>query len=458
MKKTILIIGLLVVLVGVLLPQTVVSQEAPVHRSGIVVAPSDAPQRIKDGADFVADGTDDHVEINQALVQAETEGLPVILEAGIFQDAEGIVIGTGQIFSSTDRMGLYGRGAQNGMTIVKLKDNATLPLLTVGELYPYIEAVLVRDIWFYGNRGNQLSEIDGVVIANDMVNVELRDIVVDNFSGNGLEAQDARYLSIQNSWFSYNVKNGINAGPLTYHYDFVNLVAGGNGNNGIFTSGKRGTILGGDFSANGVEVGGSAGIYVYLNYLVNIDGGRFLNENETQNQAHAIKGYGVYELNISNIITENMQNHHIYLNSVFASSVKGNMIRGGGVGVGAGIYSNGNSYSWSDFDNTIFGSQAEGMVIATAYNRISGNIYKSQREAVKIYGNDNKIDVYAMDSNVSDSGYSQINILGSNNFVDGSITRLKDSSPAYGLWDAGTNTLLGSNDFRGGGVLGDTYP
>lgn len=120
---------------------------AAYSRTTIAVAASNAPAAFKQTADYVCDGVNDHVEINQALLDAKGNG-SVTLSPGTFTDVDQIV---GQ-----DRTWLRGAGWATKL-VQKAGANKDLLINFVSPdgIVANAEYVVFSDMWIDGNKANQ---------------------------------------------------------------------------------------------------------------------------------------------------------------------------------------------------------------------------------------------------------------------------------------------------------------
>ena len=129
----------------------------PANAGVILVASSTAPNDVKRAANFICDGTNDDVQINQAI-QAMTGG-KVGSIGGCLKLSEGEFSISSPI--SIDR-GIRFQGVSGGLTILKLADNANcnvinLALIDEGNDLPLS---ILEGFEINGNKANQGTQPD----------------------------------------------------------------------------------------------------------------------------------------------------------------------------------------------------------------------------------------------------------------------------------------------------------
>src|SRR5688500_2498769 len=80
------------------LSNSVIDASAPIATGGgatVLIAASNSPQDMKDRADYVCDGTDDHVEWQAAIDSLPTEGGLIWPAPGVYYIADTLQIGDG---------------------------------------------------------------------------------------------------------------------------------------------------------------------------------------------------------------------------------------------------------------------------------------------------------------------------------------------------------------------------
>lgn len=144
------------------------------NRAVVSVAASDAPQFFKNAADYVADGTDDDVEIASAIADLPAGGGEVLLSTGTFNG-----------YARLTKVNVTLRGSGWG-TVVKTKDGAS-KLDDDAPVRVLANGCHVADLTCDGNSENNGTldrEADGIGIYADDVTVER--CQVHNFMGHGI--------------------------------------------------------------------------------------------------------------------------------------------------------------------------------------------------------------------------------------------------------------------------------
>ncbi len=204
--------------------------------TGIVtVAPSDASQSVKDASDYVADGTSDQVEINDALTEAA--GGEVYLHKGTFT-----VNGSVQLPNNSTL-----RGAGRG-TLVTIPDNWLTDFNAITNLTTDGSAtgIVIRDLRLDGNKLNQPggSDFSGIKMTNvgtttdvssSLKSVTITNIWSNNWNSSGIDVSTSSNAVITNVTANYNYYVGIGL-STTSRSLVTNSVAEGNFSYGIHVS------------------------------------------------------------------------------------------------------------------------------------------------------------------------------------------------------------------------------
>ena len=121
-----------------------------------IVAASDASTRMKNQADYVADGTADDVQIQAAIDALPAAGGKVVLSEGTFNIAASIQIPVFPAFAPL----IQGAGMRK--TILKLADNVNQDVITTKDSTTLINWLQIYDLTVDGNKDNNLTSGYGI--------------------------------------------------------------------------------------------------------------------------------------------------------------------------------------------------------------------------------------------------------------------------------------------------------
>lgn len=242
--------------------------QADRNASTKIVAASNSSQAAKDGADFVATGTNDHTIINTALTAAA--GGHVYLTEGTFTTAGAISIPNNTTLAGAGRGTLIQFANIAGQTQNMIVNSNT----TTGE------GVVIRDMRLDGNRA--------VNTTGTMHGINLTGI------GSGSSSTARQGPSVLNVWVMNFLNNGIFFNSASNGY-IVNSTVQGNGGNGIDADSSNrvnisnNVILGN--AAWGVHLSGTLAIVVNANSIAgngtltgsNVGGGVLFDGTGTNN-------------------------------------------------------------------------------------------------------------------------------------------------------------------------------
>ncbi len=392
-----------------------------------IVAASNSSQALKDGADYVADGTADDIEINAALTAAT--GGKVYLAEGTYTIAASISVPNNTTLS----------GAGSG-TVITIPNgvNATFTAVTNTTTGGNGTGVVIQDLKLDGNKAGQGAGNYGMygITFNGMGSGTLpggkiSNVSVVNWYGNG-----AFLWTYAGIYIAAGQRNTIS-----------NVVVHGNTNNGINITGTYNTVTGSDFTGN------NYGIHLVAN-----------NNTVTGNSASANTAIGIYlETASQNTVSGNVAtantNQNIYLLNSSSNTVSGNQALGSSSSDGIGIAST-STYNIVS-SNIVQANSAGGIYLGSpaTNNTITGN---------KIHNNggNNNRGIYFVgassntitDNTITDTANSasnnpiNIDVNSNNNYLSNNVF----SSTATGgsIVDAGTGTKY-SNQSRteGGGQI-----
>ncbi len=325
-------------------PDVMVPTPAPVYEpatwersaSGFVlVASSEAPQAIKDRADYICDGAADQIEINEAL-NVDPDGL-VLLSAGSFYlSSPGVTLPAGSTLMGSGRVSTYVY-ASSGTTAITMGADCTL-------------------------KGLYAKAADGVKVVQMAAGCLLDDCAVEYGTGHGVGASGGGYKTIRNCDI---VTSGASSGHgiymTTHRYLVVRdsritggdvairleigstsarvLISGclieGSGQEGIYLSRTgdigRVTITDNVISANSGEAAGYAAIRIDASDTANArDGDKLIQGNQIlhtgSNAAPGISLTGVRYAIVADNYLEDAGQHGVVLDDTKDSIVSGNLI------------------------------------------------------------------------------------------------------------------------------------
>ena len=291
-----------------------------------------------ENADFVCDGTNDHVEIQQAIDNLPSGGGSVYLREGIYD--------IGATITLNNNVALIGAGAGTWLYLANNVDDDVI--YGTG-----LDNLLVADLRIYGNGAN-------------------------NTGGHGIYILNAWKFRIEDVWVENCDKDGINL-TFCWYSTVSNSILDGNGQYGITVAGasQNVNVVGNVCTGNVV-----GGLYLEALYWSTVSG------NTTEGNLWGIVAWAGSE---SNAITGNTvvgnSEHGIYGHNSKYNTITGNVISSNG---GHGIY------LLSDCDhNTISGNAIDsnsqdtnnvdnGIQIKTSnYNNIQGNTVRRGAGAKK---------------------------------------------------------------------------
>lgn len=382
-----------------------------------IVAASNSSQAVKDGADYVADGTGDQTEINSALTAAA--GGKVYLAEGTYTISSAI--------SVPNNTTLAGAGAGTVITVTN-SFNTSINAITNTTTGGSGTGITIQDLKLDGNRANQASGT-------------MRGIYLDGVgSGSGSSAvQGSKVTNIQAyNWNSYGI------GLSSSSNNTISANAGQNNAYNIYvTGGARNTI------AHNTTRGGGYGVYIGSTSL------NALSDNTVEASSSA--GLLIDVSADSNTITGNTvtgSSSGIFLNFADSNTITGNTSENNSsIGIGVS-YSANNTIS----SNNIHNNAVRGVDISSSTgSTVSGNnfsdnggsttnesIYLLNADSNAIAGNtitDSSASTNNYAINVSNSG-SDTNYLAGNTLGGGSIHDLGTGTVYGGQTNSAGNYVL----------------
>jgi parallel beta-helix repeat protein len=344
----------------------------------VVVAANDSTQAEKDSADYVADGTADQTEINNALTEAS--GGKVILLAGTYVANATILIpnnttlagtGPGTVIEladidATDNLIETSGASKTGQIIRDLTLDGQDSLNTVGTQY----AVYFVSV----GSGNG----SGARQGGSVINTYIKDFRTSGFYSNASDNNN-----IVNNVFQGNGGSGIYIPGSTEN----TLISGnrfiGNGGDGLeIVGGSKNTITSNVFEGNGGSgLYYNTGTYVTISgntsndnssrglYLYNLDDSTVSGNTANSNTSRGLEIFSTDTTVTGNTFNGNASNG-IYALTVNTTSFTGNTIQNN---TSAGIFFNGGGDDNIVSGNTVSGNSSGIYLTSADRNTISSN-------------------------------------------------------------------------------------
>ncbi len=389
-------------------------------------------------AQYQCDGTDDEVEINQAIQSIYPTGGTIQLLEGTYN----IATSTSYLYGiqiATSNVALIGSGKA---TILRRAWNETAlynsGVITVGDGTNAYEGILISQLQIDGNKGSYTNPNNHAILFKQKISrSQIKSTWVYNSSGNGIYL----YAASSGNSNSYNLIEGNDVKSNNYYgiylnYSSYNTITGntfqGNSLSGILlsVSSNNNTITGNTSQGNS-----SHGIQLYSssnnNTITgntsqgNSDSGIFLSVSSNNNtitgntfQGNSDNGIYLYNSSNNNTITGNTSQGNSWNGIYLNNSANNNTVTGNK------IYDNGSTEAYSGID--IYSSDA---------NLISSN------DITDATGTG-----YAI--NISDSGSD-------NNYLVGNRY---SGTGASSINDAGAGTVYGSQLFGSAPLATSTAP
>jgi parallel beta-helix repeat protein len=447
--------------------------------STLVVAASDASPATRAGADFVCDGTNDDVEINDALT-----ALPqIVIEGGTAQAGAATTITlrstAGDIDDMYNGLVIYitsGQGAGQSKTITNYVGSTKVATVSTWATNPNNTS-----IYEIRSRVGKVMLTEGTFVINSSISMYSNTTLEGQGAGSILKIKDSKNADL-------NVISNNDQTNGNYNIKISNLTIDGNkGNN---TSGNQ---IGIYFQAsinpevNNCKIKNTTlyGIYIYSNVsLAKISGNYFestggaglyilstnVNQLNISNNIFKLCYQGVYvSASFVNINTNNFDNcilDTIYLYAGDNNQVTGNTINGGGR-TGVTAYS---SSSNIISENKIKKTSRNGISISSSSNNnlVTGNHCESSGQSTNntysnIAVNDNCDDNSVInnfcrkgtETNKSKYGIAVLSSDCDRNLISGNDCYT--SGETNGISNVGTNTSFGAGNRNNDGTWPSPY-
>ena len=193
----------------------------------LAVAAADTPADLKNGADYVGDGSTtmgdvagDEEEINTALGEAHT----VMLMPGTFWVNDPILLATGQT--------LQGSGAG---TVIKIRNgkDADLNVITNSDRIDGNLDIYLADFKIDGNQVNQTAGSQRGIDFNGVTHWRIEGVTTDALRGNGIRSRNGSYGQIYKCYISNSRAPGSGIYIYDTHIEVSQCSITGNGGYGI---------------------------------------------------------------------------------------------------------------------------------------------------------------------------------------------------------------------------------
>lgn len=275
-----------------------------------MVAASDAPGHVRAQADYLCDGTDDHVQIQAAIDALPATGGKVLLSQGTFNIESSILLDSYQTLWGFGRSTILttttadldiitatgGSGTEKiGITISDLcvDGNAGSATNDHGIMWTYVDDSEIRNVWSIdnGEEGIWLSNCDynrfyGNVLTGNVYGFFVRDTSVRNIishndvrdnTSDGINIQESKHNTISANLVSDNADVGIDVTSSSHGCIIAGNLVLSNDDQGIFLSGSDSCIV----SGNECKGNGQDGIYIYGSDHCNITGNLLTENSQT---------------------------------------------------------------------------------------------------------------------------------------------------------------------------------
>lgn len=304
-----------------------------------------------ENADFVCDGTNDHVEIQQAIDNLPSGGGSVYLREGTYN--------IGATINLNNNVTLSGAGAGTWLYLANNVDDDVI--YGTG-----LDNLLVADLRIYGNGANNTGG-HGIYILNAW-KFRIEDVWVENCDKDGINLTFCWYSTVSNSILDGNGQYGITVAGASQNVNVVGNICFGNEYDGIYVDYSLWTTITGNttegntysgillwhaehntVTGNTSQGNGEHGIYLYSSSD---------NNTVTSNTCQGNSQYGIYlRTSSGNTVTSNTCQgntlHGILLFEALLNTVTGNASnRNGAVGIKVDFSKNNtissNSCQWND--------------------------------------------------------------------------------------------------------------
>jgi len=318
--------------------------------STIFIASSNSRPESKALANFICDGVNDNVEIQQAI-DSLTDGGRIVLSEGQFNIGNTIVI--------KPKISLVGMGKQ--ATVLFLQNGANTNMIQTLSDTLYWQSPYIANMTLNGNKANNPGS--GYVVPKGILLMNCQHAVLENLEiynfkdyGIALSGSSSSLYGLGLRIVNLNIENcfgGIWTGNYFYDLFITNSNIGNN-------SGGNGLVLPpGSLVSNCHIWGNLTGIYVSGDKV-----------SITNSVIESISGHGIRIANdrvmVSNCLIQYCGGNGIFIDWHYHCIIKGNIII--------------NNYSWGIYENG-----DKNIIIGNRfYNNSSGNIYKTGANTISV--------------------------------------------------------------------------
>ena len=331
------------------------STSAGVNEFTVVVAASDSVNSVV--ADYVADGTNDEVEIESAISDANTAGGgTVLLLEGTYNIATPIDLQSDVALEGSGRDAtilFVPNSTDNAFNVIEVSadDNVTIASLTIDG----------------NNAGQTTNNMNGIQVGSSSAYPVIEDVLIRNNGDAGVYFLSAVNPVVRGSIINSNLERGVYAGTVDVRVEDNQLVgngSGGSGHSAVYASGQATHVVNNYIDAT--NAGSSAGaIYTGVGDFYTIENN--IIENTVNGPDIFIQGDNT---NVSgNTIANNANNAIEASASASDGVISGNTIFNAAL---YGIYVEGFGYAIGD--NSIDTTGSNGIYVDSNANSVTGNL------------------------------------------------------------------------------------
>ena len=447
--------------------------------TSVVVAASDSPAAEKAYADYVADGTSDEVEIQQAIdyVYANGGGGTVYLLAGNFEVSTSTAPGIAINMATNTQ--LIGQGVS---TVIKLKDNNDLGDVVILRASS-TPRVAISSLKIDGNQANQSSSQTAVYLSDSSSSTisELEVVNVDNY---GADVNNSTDVLVINNKHIYGINVFLSSRIRIKNNNIAGIDIDGSSDVEVASN---------NISENwdGIAAYNSSRLSIQNNTMwASADSALYFENITYSNVANNVisntgKGVTLTEESMYNVISSNQLSNlsaGIYFDAPYSYAPSHNIVSNNVIrNIFGSFGANGIFLGWGASDNTISNNKIEnvGHAAIAAYSRYGGNaannvISNNQLYSIGLSGAHPAIDIaettniaIVANSIYSTSTYALIEIasgavdttLASNHFENPNSTNyIADASAStrYNEWDRTTITTDSARGYNLFSIIGST--
>ncbi|MCA9358194.1 right-handed parallel beta-helix repeat-containing protein, partial [Candidatus Kaiserbacteria bacterium] len=448
--------------------------------TSVVVAASDSPAAEKAYADYVADGTSDEVEIQQAIdyVYANGGGGTVYLLAGNFEVSTSTAPGIAINMATNTQ--LIGQGVS---TVIKLKDNNDLGDVVILRASS-TPRVAISSLKIDGNQANQSSSQTAVYLSDSSSSTisELEVVNVDNY---GADVNNSTDVLVINNKHIYGINVFLSSRIRIKNNNIAGIDIDGSSDVEVASN---------NISENwdGIAAYNSSRLSIQNNTMwASADSALYFENITYSNVANNVisntgKGVTLTEESMYNVISSNQLSNlsaGIYFDAPYSYAPSHNIVSNNVIrNIFGSFGANGIFLGWGASDNTISNNKIEnvGHAAIAAYSGYGGGnaannvISNNQLYSIGLSGAHPAIDIaettniaIVANSIYSTSTYALIEIasgavdttLASNHFENPNSTNyIADASAStrYNEWDRTTITTDSARGYNLFSIIGST--